>query len=240
MRIAIVDDIAAERLLLHNRLYNSLNRRAIHANIFEYENGEDYLAAAKQQPFTVSFLDIYMNGMTGIDTAAELRTFDKSSLLIFTTTSTDYALEGFRVRAMHYLVKPYGEEDIEVLIDEILSRIPEPDKYIDIRANGSDVRLRLRDIAYAEHFSHMMHIHTADKKDFATRQSFREFTEPLKEDERFFLRSRGAIINMEHAADFDEPVFVMKNGEKVTVSRNLIKSARQAFMDFLFQRRDKL
>lgn len=240
MRIAIVDDIAEERRLLHNRLESSLNRRAVHANIFEYESGEDYLAAAKHRSFTVSFLDIYMNGMTGIDTATELRTFDKKGLLIFTTTSTDHALEGFRVRAMHYLVKPYDEKDIEELTNEILSRIPKPDKYMDIKVNGSDIRLRFQDIAYAEHFSHMIHIHTADKKELATRQSFREFTAPLKEDERFFLCSRGSIVNMEHVADFDKSAFVMNNGEKVAVSRDLIKSARQAFMDFLFQRGNKL
>lgn len=240
MRIAIVDDIAEERRLLHDRLEKSLNRHAVYANIFEYESGEDYLAAARHQLFTVSFLDIYMNGITGIDTADELRTFDKKGLLIFTTTSADHALEGFRVRAMHYLVKPYSEKDIEALTIEILSRVPKPDKYIDVKVNGIDIRLRLQDIAYAEHFSHMIHIHTADQKELATRQSFREFTKPLREDERFFLCSRGSIVNMEHAADLDKSAFVMNNGENVAVSRDLIKSARQAFMDFLFQRGNQL
>lgn len=122
MRIAIVDDIAEERKLLYNWLENVLSRRSVHADIFEYENGEDFLAAAKEQPFTISFLDIYMNGITGIDAAVELRTFNKDDLLIFTTTSTDHALEGFRVRATHYLVKPYNEKDIEILMDEILCR----------------------------------------------------------------------------------------------------------------------
>ncbi len=240
MRIAIVDDIEAECRLLHDRLENALERRAVYAEIFEYESGEAYLAAAKQQPFTVSFLDIYMNGMTGIDTAAELRAFDKKGLLIFSTSSTDHALEGFRVHAMYYLVKPYDEKDIEALTDEILSRVPKPDKYMDIKVNGSDIRLRFQDIVYADHFSHMIHIHTTSEKELVTRQSFGEFTAPLKEDERFFLCSRGGIVNMEHAVDFDGVAFVMNNGEKVAVSRVLIKSARQAFMDFLFRRGNKL
>lgn len=236
MRIAIVDDITEERQLLRNRLNTALHRRAVHGDIFEYENGEDYLAAAKKQPFTVSFLDIYMNGLTGIDTAVQLRTFDQNGLLIFITTSMDHALEGFRVRAMHYLVKPYDEKDIEILTDEILSRIPSPDKYINIKVNGSDLRIRFQDIVYAEHFSHMIHIHTISKKELITRCSFKEFTAPLREDERFFLCNRGVIVNMEHATDFDGITFVMNTKEKITVSRNLIKSARQTFMNFLFQR----
>uniref|UniRef100_UPI0040577BAB LytR/AlgR family response regulator transcription factor n=1 Tax=Agathobacter sp. TaxID=2021311 RepID=UPI0040577BAB len=73
------------------------------------------------------FLDIYMAGISGMETATKLRTFDANCLLIFTTTSTDHALEGLRVRAMHYLVKLYAEDDLSALIDEILLRLPKPD-----------------------------------------------------------------------------------------------------------------
>ena len=96
MRIAIVDDISEERTLLHNRLESQFSRRNVHTDILEYENGETFLTAAKECPFTVVFLDIYMNGSNGIDTAKELRRSDTDCLLIFTTTSTDHALEGFR------------------------------------------------------------------------------------------------------------------------------------------------
>ena len=115
MRIAIVDDIKEERDKLADVLTKQLSRRGIHVNLFEFENGEDFLIAAKERPFTVVFLDIYMSGANGIETARELRTFDSDALLIFTTTSTDHALDGFKVRAMHYLVKPYPENEISDL-----------------------------------------------------------------------------------------------------------------------------
>ena len=119
MRIAIVDDIAEERILLRSRLECQLSRRGIHSDFTEFENGEDFLLASKERPFTVLFLDIYMNGANGIEIAKELRKSDTSCLLIFTTTSTDHALEGFQVRAMHYLVKPYHENEISALTDEM-------------------------------------------------------------------------------------------------------------------------
>ena len=124
MRIAIVDDIKEERDKLADVLTKQLSRRGIHVNLFEFENGEDFLIAAKERPFTVVFLDIYMSGANGIETARELRIFDSDALLIFTTTSTDHALDGFKVRAMHYLVKPYPENEISDLIDEVL--FPDP------------------------------------------------------------------------------------------------------------------
>ena len=68
MKIAIVDDISDERTLLRNRLESQFSRRNVHTDIFEYENGETFLTSAKECPFTVVFLDIYMNGANGITT----------------------------------------------------------------------------------------------------------------------------------------------------------------------------
>ena len=177
-----------------------------------------------------------MPGANGIDTAWALRAFDPDCLLIFTTTSTDHALEGFQVRAMHYLVKPFTQKDIDSLTDEMLARIPQPDKYMDIKVSGSDIRLNYQSIVYAEHFSHMIHIHTPAKKTLITRLPFKSFIAPLCQDARFFVCGRGVIVNLEHAADFEDTAFIMDEGSRVFFSRELMKSARQAFMEFLLQR----
>ena len=179
MRIAIVDDLVNERALLRNRLEQALNGRSVQTDICEYANGEAFIQAAEKQRFSAAFLDIYMPGANGIDTAWALRAFDPDCLLIFTTTSTDHALEGFQVRAMHYLVKPFTQKDIDSLTDEMLARIPQPDKYMDIKVSGSDIRLNYQSIVYAEHFSHMIHIHTPAKKTLITRLPFKSFIAPL-------------------------------------------------------------
>ena len=236
MRIAVVDDIASERKLLCSRLTEQFARRGVHVDLFEYENGESFLAGAKERPFTVVFLDIYMTGANGIETAKELRSFDSDCLLVFTTTSTDHALEGFRVRAMHYLVKPYEEKELSGLTDEILSRIPSSGKYLDVKVSGSNVQIPFQKIVFAEHFSHMIHIHTTRKKEVLTRQSFEAFTSLLKVDPRFYLCNRGIVINLEHAVDFDGKEFLLNDETRIPVSRKLIKDARQTFMDYLFQR----
>ena len=161
---------------------------------------------------------------------------DPDCLLIFTTTSTDHAVEGFKVRALHYLVKPYSEKEISDLIDEILSRIPSSGKYIDIKVNGSNIQVPFRSIVYAEHFSHMIHVHTSKARELVTRQSFEAFNALLKMDPRFYQCNRGIVINLEHAVDFDGTVFVMDNGNQIPVSQKLVKNARETFMEFLFQK----
>lgn len=54
MRIAIVDDLAAERALLKDRLEQQLHRRNVQADILEYESGETFLEAARKAPFTAA------------------------------------------------------------------------------------------------------------------------------------------------------------------------------------------
>lgn len=236
MRIAIVDDLAAERALLRQRLEHQLARRNVQAELLEYESGDDFLAVEQAESFTVAFLDIYMAGANGIETAKALRKQDTDCLLIFTTTSTDHALEGFQVRAMQYLVKPFTEEDIAQLMDELLARIPRPDKYLELKTSEGELRLSYKNILYAEHFSHVIYIHTTAGKTVSTRQPFKNFIEPLKDDPRFFVCGRGIIVNLEHAADLNKATFCMDDGSKVVISQDLLKSARQAFMEFLLQR----
>jgi len=177
-----------------------------------------------------------MNGMTGMEAAKKLRETNTDCLLVFTTTSTDHALEGFQVRALHYLVKPFTEADIDALTDELLARVPQPDKYMELKVEGSEIHLRYQDIVYAEHFAHLIYVHTTVQKTLATRQPFKTFIAPLKDDTRFFVCGRGVIVNLEHAKDLEGAAFRMADGSRVFVSQDLLKSARQALMEFLLQR----
>lgn len=239
MRIAIVDDSGPDRESLRRRLGIQLSRLALHAGIFEFASGAEFLSAAKEERFDLVFLDIYLENENGVDTARKLRRFDTNCLLVFATASADYALDGFRVRAVHYLVKPYSDEELAALLDEIVKRLPTQDKYIEVNAVGGAVRLHFSEILYAEHYRHQIHIHMANGQKTVIRQTFHEFTESLSDD-RFFLCSRGMMINLEYAEDFDGADFILKNGERLPVSRDLAKAARLAFGDFLFKRGPRL
>lgn len=67
----------------------------------------------------------------------------------------------------------------------------------------------------AEHYQHQIYVYSTDG--------------------RFFLCSRGVLVNMEHAEDFDGTDFILRGGKKVKVSRDLAKAAHTAFGDYLFK-----
>jgi len=115
MRIDLVDDIASERNSLKARLDAQLARLSLDAGIFPFACGTDFLSAAEKERFDLVFLDIYLENENGVDTAEELRRFDGDYIIVFTTTSPDHALDGYRVRALHYLVKPYDDAVLAAL-----------------------------------------------------------------------------------------------------------------------------
>ena len=69
-----------------------------------------------------------------MDAARELRKTDADCLLVFTTTSTDHALEGFQVRAFHYLVKPFSEAElVRSAWTEMLAKLPRPEPILTVK-----------------------------------------------------------------------------------------------------------
>ena len=119
---------------------------------------------------------------------------------------------------------PLPKGEIDALTEELLARVPQPEKFMELRVEGGEIRLRYRDIIRAEHFAHVIYVHTTAGKTLATRQSFKAFTAPLKEDPRFFVCGRGVIVNLEHAEDFEDAAFRMEDGSRVFVSQELQKA----------------
>lgn len=240
MRIAIVDDCESERNELYERLLKNKFLISYDVEIHLYNSGSDFLNEALQNRFDLVFLDIYMNDENGIETAQKLRAFDRKCLLVFTTTSTDHALDGFSVRALHYLVKPYSNEELEMLLDEISQKIPQREKYIQLPSHGDNLRIRLCDILYAEHFKHCIHIFCTDNSEKIVRSTFSDFTKLFENNENFFVCSRGILVNLEHIKDINGNEFILDNNTRITISRSLIKSAKNVFGEYLFNRRDSL
>ena len=237
MRIAVVDDNRQEREELVDWIANALEKRCWMGECLEFSNGVDFLNAARKEKFDLVFLDIYMEPMDGVTTARQLRALDERCLLVFTTTSTDHALDGYRVRAMQYLVKPFWREDVELLFDELASRLPQADVFIQVKVGRQMQRLPLGEILWAEHFQHQIHIHTRNMGEILCRMTFGEFSALLRQQEQFLVCGRGVLVNLAHVWDFDGTDFLLDSGARGQVSRTAVEHSRKAFGEYLFQKR---
>ena len=230
--VIIEDDPMITRL---NRRYVEQDSRF--AVLQTFSAAHPALFWLQRNPIDLIILDVYMPQMSGTELLMQLRAKGVDADVIMVTSANDAKTvnDAVRLGAVDYLVKPFAEAEIDALTDELLARVPQPERFMELRVEGGEIRLRYRDIIRAEHFAHVIYVHTTAGKTLATRQSFKAFTAPLKEDPRFFVCGRGVIVNLEHAEDFEDAAFRMEDDSRVFVSQELQKSARQSFMEYLLQ-----
>ena len=105
IRIAIVDDQAQTRKLLRQDL---LVRVPDGASIACFDGGEAFLSGFTPGDDALVFLDICMEGMNGIEVAQRVRKRSARCLIVFLTSSKEYAFDAFPIHPFDYLVKPYS------------------------------------------------------------------------------------------------------------------------------------
>ena len=114
-----------------------------------YESGDAFLAAFPSKNYQVVFLDICMEGTNGIETARILRRTDPDLLLVFVTSSPEYVWDAFPVHPFDYLLKPYREEKLFQLADELRRVLFRAEPELEVRIARQQVHLPLRKIQYA-------------------------------------------------------------------------------------------
>ena len=112
LRVAICEDSEME----HKRLLKIIEMGEYPAEPTVFGSGEAFLQEYRKGQFDVIFMDIYMNGMSGVETVRSIREIDENVIVAFTTSSTEFALEGYRLDVFKYLEKPVQAKDVyEVL-----------------------------------------------------------------------------------------------------------------------------
>ncbi|GAA4276373.1 LytR/AlgR family response regulator transcription factor [Aquimarina mytili] len=158
------------------------------------------------------FSDIEMPQINGIDF---IKTLDHKPLFIFTTAYSQYALEGFEINAVDYLVKPIpfprfvkavnrAKEIYELKkvnkasISEIQSdhtAVPVTDQFIFIKSDYDTIKIKLKDIRYIQGLKDYLKIHVSKEKPVLTLMTFRDIQSKLPDDQ--FLRvHRSYIVNV--------------------------------------------
>ena len=124
-RIVCCDDSDADLLQLTGYLSELEEHYPI--QIFTYTNGIDLIKDyQKKQFYDLLILDMRMNEMNGIEVAEEIRKVDDSLPILIVTATIDYAVEGYRVNAFRYLVKPVVKEDFLNAVKNTLDHLFSP------------------------------------------------------------------------------------------------------------------
>lgn len=147
MRIALCDDQPSQLEQLHTMI---LDRKDGETSVFCYDNGDDLLRAHASEPFDVIFLDVLMPLLNGMETAKELRQSDRNVKLVFLTSSPDFAVEAFTVKASNYLLKPADRNKLYACLEELSQELHASARKICIRGIHAMHQIPVEDIEYIE------------------------------------------------------------------------------------------
>lgn len=238
LNIAIVDDLESEAQQLSGFIKKYCEEHFIRVQIHNYENGSKLLDGQQTSSYDLIFLDIYMKDMNGLDLARKLRTCGYDNLIIFSTVSTDYAVNGYSVQAFDYLVKPYDYNRFQKTMDRCMEELSHKSRYIVVKESRTYVKIRLDHIIYTDYHNHYIQIHTPVRI-VKSYMSFSDFSQLLEPYPQFLNCYRNCIVNMDHVASLKGYEFVLKNGDIMPITRNRKTDIKQKYADYEFYRLDQ-
>lgn len=149
MNIALIDDMP--QVLTHTRklIQQFADSSNIDFSITCYSSSEELLADFTPYKYSILFMDIYMDGLPGIEAAQQIRRQDESCLIVFLTSSSDHLPQAFRCHAFDYLQKPVTQKDISRVLQDALRLMQTDIQYLEFTYNRQTVRIPHNEISSA-------------------------------------------------------------------------------------------
>ena len=226
LRIAVVEDDKTYAAQLKEYLVRYGTEKNQKISVALFPDGEDIVTDYSAE-FDIILMDVEMTFMDGMTTAERIREKDNEVVIIFITNMPQYAIQGYKVDALDYVLKPISYFAFSQRIDRALTRVKKKEAtYITVAQKGGKKKLKVDKICYVEVRDHDLIYHSI-KGDIVTKSSMKEAEDTLG-GTKFFRCNRCYLVNLEYVEDF--------RGNDVTVASDVIQVSRarkKAFMDAL-------
>ena len=234
VRIAICDD-SHEHLDTITDMIKNWENPPVHIFTEGFDNGDSLLAAHSREPFDIIFLDIIMPVFNGMDTAHEIREFDKNVDIVFLTSSKEFAIESYSVKASNYLLKPVDADKLFDTITDLSKDLASEEKHIIIREGSISYRVSLSSIEYIEAQNKSVCFTLCDGRKFRTTDKFYTYEEMLFAEKAFFKCHRSYLINLFQVSSYSSKEVTMQQGDRIPISRGCHKEFESAYFSALFR-----
>ncbi len=235
LRIALVDDMASDRLNIRSLLQEYTADAGVSFDISEYASARDLLSVYCPRKLDAVFLDIYMDEISGIEAARRLREIDRDILILFLTSSNDHMPEAWRVHAFDYIQKPVTGQNLFPAMDDIVIRIAGTDTpAFSFTNRGQEYSISYDDLVMVETGSHnYLEITVRSDIRYSIRMTMAQAGDILLKDPRFLPVRRGVIVNMAYIRNFSAYDCILSNGISVPVSLRSRRKLEQAWDRYL-------
>ena len=214
MNIAICDDEILFTRELSSLLTHWAEKNDFSLTLYPYSNGDDLLTDLRTIPVDLIFLDIIMPLLNGIDTAREIRSMGLTVPVIFLTSSREFALDSYDVKAFHKTYNVPAETFVARTADGFCS-------------------ITLNDVDYLEAQNKQVLVCLSNGTTLKIRELFAKCEGIFTPEKGFFKCHRSYIVNLSHIKQFTRTM-VTTGISSVPISRNNYSAFKDAYFSYMF------
>ena len=231
INVAIVDDNLKDQAATKEALIQyQKDTPNVKFDISFFDDGNKFLNS-NVHSYDIVFMDMIMPSFDGIQTSLSLRKVSMYTNIIIVSSSPDFAIKGYSVDALGYVLKPINYKFMKTIVDKAISNIKNNEEaYIVLNVQGEKKKILMRDILYTEVMNHDLIIVTNEGQ-IRTRLSLEEFSAKYSRY-GFSKCHRCYLVNLKHVTSFNNNEVIV--GEyTIPLSRLRKKQFEEDFYDFL-------
>lgn len=229
-KISVVEDDFDAR----NTIVSALNEYSKSHNllfqIMVFDNADSFIATYKND-VDIIFMDIELPGTNGMDATKIIRKKDQKAIIVFVTNMASYAVEGYQVNALDFILKPLDKSTFDMKMNRIMEKAKlNQDVFISITYNHQIVLINISELIYVEVVDHYLYFHLTNNE-YKIRGSLNSYENDLAR--KGFLRCNNyAIVNPFYIIGINQDNVIIKNG-KISISRQRKKAFLESLANYL-------
>lgn len=232
LRIAIVEDDKNDMQILQNYLNRYEQELSVHFRVTTFSDGLDIISDYKAE-YDIILLDIQMKHLDGMRTAEKIRALDEDVIFIFITSTVQFAVQGYTVDALGYVLKPVPYLAFSQILSKAARLVQKKQTkcYLTLDVDGCQLKLDTAQITYVESQKHDVLVHS-EKGSYRTAGPLKRMEELLL-SQGFAKCHNAYLVNLHHVMALMPNTVRLSDGTELPVSRARKKSFLDSFTDYV-------
>lgn len=234
MKIAVCDDDSQELERISALIDTYKRESKVPLTYKTFRSATELISSMGSSDYDILLLDILMPGINGMQAAHEIRAFDAGVKIAFLTSSPEFAVESYAVKAYDYILKPVSKDKLFSILDAVIAEELKPLEGLTIKTQSGVARILFSRLAFVEIMNRKLYFHLADGSVREVSASLASFEEELLARAEFVKVHRSYIVNLWQVGELRSKELITHAGKTVPISRLLYGKVREAYMRHLF------
>ena len=199
----------------------------------QFADGKDIIEAYKNgKSFDAVFLDIEMRELDGLETARKVREFSADVPIIFLTSHTEFAMDGYEVNAFRFLSKSFEKSKIERTLDDLSKKLSQTKRLI-LKCGGEEIIVSPADVICVESNNNTVNFYVSDNV-HSVRMKLSNAVDMLNEASPVFVKThRCCVVNLSHVKRYSDKEVLLDNSMLLPISKSCLTEFKKQIFEYI-------